>query len=98
MGKAIPETLLKQIADDKIKEVEEDSFNNFNPDQQDDNSYEQNINNTPLQQMRIQRPYYNIQPPRPPPPPNKYSPQYAAYVGARPRAQASARIGLGGAF
>jgi hypothetical protein len=32
------------------------------------------------------------------PPPNKYSPQYAAYVGAKPRAQASARIRLGGAF
>ena len=35
---------------------------------------------------------------RPPPPPNKYSPQYAAYIGARPRAQASARIRLGGAY
>ena len=32
------------------------------------------------------------------PPPNKYSPQYAAYIGAKPRAQASARIGMGGAF
>jgi hypothetical protein len=32
------------------------------------------------------------------PPPHKYSPQYAAYVGVKPRAQASARIGLGGAF
>ena len=31
-------------------------------------------------------------------PPHKYSPQYAAYIGARPRAQASARIGLGGMF
>ena len=28
--------------------------------------------------------------------PHKYSPQYAAYVGAKPRAQASARIGMGG--
>ena len=32
------------------------------------------------------------------PPPNKFSPQYAAYVGAKPRAQASARVGLGGVF
>ena len=32
------------------------------------------------------------------PPPHKYSPQYASYVGAKPRAQASARIGMGGAF
>lgn len=31
-------------------------------------------------------------------PPNKFSPQYATYIGAKPRAQASARIGLGGAF
>jgi hypothetical protein len=33
-----------------------------------------------------------------PPPPNRYSPQYAAYINARPRAQASARIGMGGAY
>ena len=32
------------------------------------------------------------------PPPHKYSPQYAAYVGAKPRAQASARVGMGGSF
>jgi hypothetical protein len=32
------------------------------------------------------------------PPPNRYSHQYAAYIGARPRAQASARIGMGGAY
>ena len=31
-------------------------------------------------------------------PPNKFSPQYAAYVGAKPRAQASARVGLGGVY
>lgn len=30
--------------------------------------------------------------------PHKYSPQYAAYVGAKPRAQSSARIGMGGAY
>jgi len=34
----------------------------------------------------------------PPPPPNKYSPHYAAYVGAPIKAQTSARIGLGGAY
>ncbi len=32
------------------------------------------------------------------PPPHRYSPQYAAYVGAKPRAQASARVGMGGSF
>jgi hypothetical protein len=34
----------------------------------------------------------------PPPPPHRYSQQYASYIGAKPRAQASARIRLGGAF
>jgi hypothetical protein len=34
----------------------------------------------------------------PPPPPHKFSPQYANYVGAKPRAQASAKIRLGGAY
>lgn len=32
------------------------------------------------------------------PPPHKYSPQYASYVGVKSRAQASARVGLGGVF
>ena len=32
------------------------------------------------------------------PPPNKYSPQYAAYIGYKPSAVPSARIGLGGAY
>jgi hypothetical protein len=32
------------------------------------------------------------------PVPNKYSPQYAQYIGAKPRASASVRIRLGGAY
>ena len=31
-------------------------------------------------------------------PPHKFSPHYASYIGAKPRAQASARVGLGGVF
>jgi hypothetical protein len=34
----------------------------------------------------------------PPPPPNKFSAQYAQYIGHRARAHASARIRLGGVF
>ena len=30
MGKPIPETLIRQMEEDKRKELEEDSFNNFN--------------------------------------------------------------------
>ena len=39
-----------------------------------------------------------IQAQRSQPPPNKFSPQYAAYIGVKPRAQASARVRLGGVF
>jgi hypothetical protein len=52
------------------------------------NQYIQNNHNSRGQQQ------FNRQQP----PPHKYSPQYASYVGAKPRAQASARIGMGGAF
>ena len=31
-------------------------------------------------------------------PPNKFSAQYASYINAKPRAQASAKIRLGGVF
>jgi hypothetical protein len=50
----------------------------------------------PQQPQQPQQP----QPPQPPQPPNKYSPQYANYIGASPRAtaSASARIRLGGVF
>ena len=45
--------------------------------------------------------YYQQQrPPNPSqynkPPPHIFSPEYAKYIGSKPRAQASARIGLGG--
>ena len=44
-----------------------------------------------------------IRPNQPPirpnqPPPHKYSQQYASYIGAKPRAQASVKIRLGGAY
>lgn len=36
--------------------------------------------------------------PSPPPPPHRFSPQYAAYIGVKPRAQASAKVRLGGVY
>ena len=44
------------------------------------------MSNTPTQIQRLHHP------------PNKFSPQYANYIGAKPRAQASARVRLGGVF
>jgi hypothetical protein len=121
MGKQVPPELLRQIHEDKRKEIEEDSFNNFNNKKsEDEDEYEDNeeeTNNFHGYQMMNQRP--------PPPPPvyqpyiqnghiskipvhmqrpvsrshpNKFSPQYAAYLDVKPRAQASARVGLGGVF
>jgi hypothetical protein len=83
MGKQVPQTLLQQIAQDKQQEVNEDSFNK---------------NAAKLQvQTQPQQMYFHPQN-RQQPPPNRYSPQYAAYIGARPRAQVSARIGMGGTY
>jgi hypothetical protein len=54
----------------------------------------------PHQQPQPPQPHQQPQPPQPPQPPNKYSQQYANYIGASPRAtaSASARIRLGGVF
>jgi hypothetical protein len=81
MGKKVPETLIKQIEEDKRIEMQEDHFNNFQSQQQENIHVTQVRQPQQLQQV-----------------PNKFSPQYAAYIGAKPRAQASARIGLGGVF
>jgi len=109
MGKPIPDTLIKQIEDDKKKEIEQDSFNNFN--NSNSQYQEETVNypsfNTMIPTIQAPQNYqtnpnmqqYYVQRQMPtPPPPHRYSQQYAAYIGAKPRAQASARIGLGGAY
>ena len=111
MGKPIPDTLIKQIEEDKRKEIEQDSFNNFiNSNSQFE---EEPVNYQSFNTMRQNQPIYQtqqitqispniqqyyVQRQMPTPPPNKFSPQYAAYIGVKPRAQTSARIGLGGAY
>jgi hypothetical protein len=87
MGRPVPVELLKQIQQDKIKEIEEDSFNNFNK------SIEPGIPPPPPKPQPNSKLQNQLQRP-----PHKFSPQYAAYIGAKPRAQISARVGLGGAF
>jgi hypothetical protein len=146
MGKQVPPELLQKIQEDKIKEIEEDAYNNFSngtkkeeeDDEEDEEVSEQLPSNNLLgyhqyhmqqhqffqqmggqpQQQQQQQIYR--QPPiyqnyvqnghiskipillhegkRQQQVPHKYSPQYAAYIGAKPRAQASARVGLGGVF
>jgi hypothetical protein len=102
MGKQIPDTLIRQIEEDKRKEEQEDHFNNFNNSSlEQNNQYQNQVQFVPPQ---YQQPQQNVhinpfrQQPQQQQVPHKFSPQYAAYVGAKPRAQASARIGLGGVF
>ena len=95
MGKQVPLNLMKQIEEDRKKAASEDAFNQFgnniiktsNIIQRPPVQY-QNFVQQQQQQHRKNVPA-NI---------NKYSPQYAAYIGAKPRAQASARVRLGGAY
>jgi hypothetical protein len=115
MGKPVPPQLLQEIRVSKMKEIEEDAYNNFssrNVRQMYQDNVSQNVtqNVTQVAQPQVYQSYVQNshiskipsqmaqQMKTPPPPPHKYSPQYAAYVGAKPRAQASARIRLGGAF
>jgi hypothetical protein len=108
MGKQVPQDLLRQIAIDKQKEIEEDSYNNFNKSSQEEEAptppvppTQDQIHRAQIQQQQqmrqqqMRQQQMRQQQMRQQPPPNKYSPQYAAYIGAKPRAQASARVGFG---
>jgi len=92
MGKPVPQDILRQIAMDKQKEIEHDSFNNFNNNTEEAPAppTQEQIYRAQIQQQQMRQQQMRQQPP-----PHKYSPQYAAYIGAKPRAQASARIGMG---
>jgi len=113
MGKQVPQTLLQEIENEKNLETQQEPYNSFNgpvtnahTNATRNASIQHNYNN---QAVKL---HYNNQvyppnsrnghlskiPNQPPPPPNKYSPHYAAYVGAPIKAQTSARIGLGGAY
>lgn len=112
MGKQVPQTLLKEIENEKKLEIQQESYNSFHNPVTNANTtantnanaaktpynnqvYLPNSQNGHLSKIPTQPQHYYRQPPTPP---NKYSPQYAAYVGAPVKAQASARIGLGGAY
>jgi hypothetical protein len=87
MGKKVPDNLIKQIENDKRLDVETDNFNQniiTNPPQRQQQLQQQQ------QQQRQQQQIKTI--------PHKFSPEYAQAIGQKPRAQASARIGLGGVF
>ena len=84
MGRPVPEELIRQIEEDKRKEIVEDNH-----------EFHRNNNHNYTQHHHPSTHHHTV---RAPPPPHKFSPQYASYVGAKPRATASARVRLGGAF
>ena len=106
MGKPVPQDLLRQITVDKQKEVEQDLFNNFNNSQEEEVSvppapptqeqiYRAQVQQHIMRQQQARQQQQQQQARQQQPPPHKYSPQYAAYIGAKPRAQASAKVGMG---
>jgi hypothetical protein len=62
--------------------------------QHNSNNHTQRHHNALLPQNYMQNGHTTKNPIHPPP--NKFSPYYASYIGSKPRAQASARVGLGG--
>jgi hypothetical protein len=104
MGRQVPSELIRQIEEDKQKEIQEDAFNNFNKNSDKDND-EESIKNGyhNFHQMKERIQYQNFIKNNHSNKPNlssisKYSPHYTQYIGVKPRAQATARIGLGGVF
>ena len=87
MGKQVPDSLIRQIEEDKKKEIQDDSFNNFKSNSQPQQEQQKRVHFAPQQQQQQQQQV-----------PNKFSQQYASFIGAKPRAQASAKIRLGGVF
>jgi len=125
MGRLVPPQLLKQIHEDRQKDIEEDIYNNFgksNEELEEEQVVEKSEHSLGYHNYHQMRKQYSVRVPQPPinqsyiqnghiskmsihtqrhvsmPPPNKFSQEYAAYVGAKPRAQSSARVGLGGVF
>jgi hypothetical protein len=77
-----------------------DAYNNnisYNNSQNQEHNQTNLPNQINQQSYRMQQQYNRVFQSLPNPP-HIYSPQYAAYVGAKSRAQASVRIGLGGAY
>ena len=100
MGRSIPEKLMEQIKQDKKDEINEDAYNQpqHKPEQHQPKYHPQHQRPHHYSRQHYSQHQQTQQQPPPPQPPHKYSPQYATYIGAKPRAQPSAKIRLGGAY
>ena len=94
MGKQVPDSLIRLIEEDKQKEIQADSFNNFKSNSEQGKRVHFAVQQPQNQQQQHQQQQLHQQQQVP----HKFSPQYASYINAKPRAQASAKIRLGGVF
>ena len=99
MKKQVPVELLKQIANDKQKEVEQDAYNKFIKPNEENKKIIPSVwmpPQTPPQQ-HPQHPQYPQHPQRSQIP-NKYSPQYASFINVKSKATTTSKIGMGGTY
>jgi hypothetical protein len=90
-GKQIPQDLLLQLEKDKIDEVKGDIYNQSIVQPQKQQPQQPQQHQQPQQPQQYQhKPQQQV--------PNKFSPEYARYIGHKPKATASARIHLGGIY
>jgi hypothetical protein len=92
MGRSVPAALARQIEEDRKKEVEEDAYNVAHNQMRQPQPHQ----HQPQHQPQHQHPHIQPQQQVHRNPPHIYSREYAAYIGARPRAQPSANVRLGG--
>lgn len=71
----------KVVPQELLRQIEQDKKDEIEKDSYNNFNNNQTVHPPPPQQK--------------PTPPHKFSPQYAAYIGAKPRAQVSGRVGLG---
>jgi hypothetical protein len=98
MGKQVPDSLIRQIEEDKQKEIQADSFNNFKSNSEQGKRVHFAVQQPQHHQQQHHQQQHHQQQQHQQQVPHKFSPQYASYINAKPRAQASAKIRLGGVF
>jgi|APCry1669192647_1035423.scaffolds.fasta_scaffold00620_7 hypothetical protein len=99
MKKQVPVELLKQIANDKQKEVEQDAYNKFIKPNEENKKIIPSVwmPPQPPPQQHPQHPQYPQHPQRSQIP-NKYSPQYASFINVKSKATTTSKIGMGGTY
>jgi len=99
MKKQVPVELLKQIANDKQKEIEQDAYNKFIKPNEENKKIIPSVwmPPQPPPQQHPQHPQYPQHPQRSQIP-NKYSPQYASFINVKSKATTTSKIGMGGTY